>query len=46
MVANHLPIYGPDGKPSQAPEDLKAAFTRFGNHEGITSLLYTSQVGE
>lgn len=46
VVANHLPIYGPDGKPSQRPEDLTAAFTRFENHEGITSLLYTSQLGE
>jgi hypothetical protein len=45
VVANHIPIYGPDGKPSQAPEDLTAAFTRFENHEGITSLLYNSQVG-
>jgi hypothetical protein len=45
VVANHVPIYGPDGKYSEAPEDLAAAFTRFENHEGITSLLYTSQLG-
>lgn len=44
VVANHIPIYGPDGKYSDAPEDLVAAFTRFGNHEAISSLLYTSQV--
>ena len=43
VVANNIPIYGPDGKPSQAPADLTAAFTAFGNHEGITSLFYTSQ---
>jgi hypothetical protein len=29
-----------------APEDLTAAFTRFGNREGVTSLPYTSQLGE
>jgi len=45
VVANHIPIYGPDGKPSQSPDDLTAAFTRFENHEGITSLLYNSQAG-
>ncbi len=45
VVANHIPIYGPDGKYSDDPEDLIAAFTRFENHEGITSLLYTSQSG-
>jgi hypothetical protein len=31
------------GKYSDDPEVLAAAFTRFENHEGITSLLYTSQ---
>jgi D-alanyl-D-alanine carboxypeptidase len=46
IVANHIPIYGPDGKYSEAPEDLAAAFTRFENHEGISSLLYTSQIGD
>lgn len=46
MVANHIPIYGPDGKYSEAPEDLVAAFTRFENHEGITSLLYGSQAAQ
>jgi hypothetical protein len=46
VVANHIPIHGPDGKYSEAPEDSVAAFTRFENHEGITSLLYTSQIGE
>jgi D-alanyl-D-alanine carboxypeptidase/D-alanyl-D-alanine-endopeptidase (penicillin-binding protein 4) len=46
VVANHIPIYGPDGKYSEAPGVLSAAFTRFGNHEAITTLLYTSQVGE
>jgi serine-type D-Ala-D-Ala carboxypeptidase/endopeptidase (penicillin-binding protein 4) len=45
VVANHVPIYGPDGKYSEDPEVLAAAFTRFENHEGITSLLYTSQAG-
>jgi serine-type D-Ala-D-Ala carboxypeptidase/endopeptidase (penicillin-binding protein 4) len=43
VVANHVPIYGPDGKHSDDPEVLAAAFTRFENHEGISSLLYTSQ---
>jgi D-alanyl-D-alanine carboxypeptidase/D-alanyl-D-alanine-endopeptidase (penicillin-binding protein 4) len=46
VVANHIPIYGPDGKYSEDPDALAAAFTRFENHEGITSLLYTSQIGD
>jgi hypothetical protein len=37
-----LPLSDADGKYSD-PEVLAAAFTRFENHEGITSLLYTSQ---
>jgi serine-type D-Ala-D-Ala carboxypeptidase/endopeptidase (penicillin-binding protein 4) len=44
VVANHTPIRGPDGQYSEDPEVLAAAFTRFENHEGITSLLYTSQL--
>jgi serine-type D-Ala-D-Ala carboxypeptidase/endopeptidase (penicillin-binding protein 4) len=46
VVANHTPIRGPDGQYSEDPEVLAAAFTRFENHEGITSLLYTSQLGD
>lgn len=46
VVANHVPIYGPGGKYSEDPEVLAAAFTRFEYHEGITSLLYTSQLGD
>jgi hypothetical protein len=30
--------YGPDGKYSEDPEVLAAAFTRFENHEGLSSL--------
>jgi serine-type D-Ala-D-Ala carboxypeptidase/endopeptidase (penicillin-binding protein 4) len=46
VVANHTPIRGPDGQYSEDPEALARAFTAFENHEGITSLLYTSQLGD
>jgi hypothetical protein len=39
------PVYGPNGEYSEDPDVLAAAFTRFENHEGITSLLYASQLG-
>lgn len=45
LVVNHVPVLDPEGHPSDAPEDLVAAFTRFQYHEAITSLLYTSQLG-
>ena len=45
MIANHVPILGPDGLPSEDPEVLSAAFQNFGAIEGITSLLYETQVG-
>ena len=44
LVVNHVPILGPNGRPTKDPELISAAFTRFGSLEGITSLLYTSQV--
>jgi hypothetical protein len=42
-VANHIPFLGPDGNYGDGREVLAAAFTRFENHEGISSLPYTSQ---
>jgi hypothetical protein len=35
-----------DGKYSDYPEVLAATFTRFENHEGISSPLYISQRGD
>jgi D-alanyl-D-alanine carboxypeptidase/D-alanyl-D-alanine-endopeptidase (penicillin-binding protein 4) len=45
VVVNHVPILGPDGLPSEDPADIFAAFTNFGAIEGITSLLYETQLG-
>jgi hypothetical protein len=42
-VAPAPAIYGHDGKYSDYPEVLKAAFTQVDNNEGIASLLYSSQ---
>ena len=46
LVANHVPVLDSEGNPSEAPQDLVAAFTRFQYHELITSALYISQLGE
>jgi serine-type D-Ala-D-Ala carboxypeptidase/endopeptidase (penicillin-binding protein 4) len=43
LVANSIPIIGPDGKPSQEPEAIGKAFQNFPPLEGITTQLYLSQ---
>ncbi|MDQ3103208.1 MAG: hypothetical protein M3Q53_05145 [Actinomycetota bacterium] len=46
LVVNHVPVLDAEGNLSDSSEDLVAAFTRFQYHEAITSLLYTSQLGD
>jgi len=46
LVVNHVPILGPDGRPSDDPEVLSAAFQNFGTLESITRVLYESQRGK
>jgi D-alanyl-D-alanine carboxypeptidase len=43
LAVNHVPILGPNGKPSQDPRAVAAAFTKFGTLEAITTRLYESQ---
>ena len=45
LVVNHVPSLGPNGKPSQDPQDVAAAYTKFGTLEAITTRLYGSQRG-